>query len=382
MPIIWRYLLSQYVKVLCLCTIAFIAVLLTTRLDEIAHFATLGSEGYYVLWFTLNQIPYVLPIALPISCLISAILLIQRLSRSHELTAFRASGMALNQILTPILVAAACLSLLNFYIVSEAATNSHLATGSIKNELRSINPLLLLHNKHLVRLKGLYFDILGPSKLGETASDVVLAMPNKSNNRINLMIAKKLTASPVAITGKNITLISSLGDDEREQFDSMMLENIEKVTTSIQDFSQLMQKKVWALNNDHLKLSLLLVRLNEESKLLAKAREEKKPESELKQIQRSLNRGYSEIIRRVSLAVAIFTFTLMGAAFGVSISRYHSSRGVFFVIGLAALYMIAFFAAKGVDHLFIASSLLYLVPHLVIILLSLWVLNRAAKGVE
>lgn len=382
MPIIWRYLLSQYLKVLCFCTIAFIAVLLTTRLDEIAHFATLGSEGYYVLWFTLNQIPYVLPIALPISCLISAILLVQGLSRSHELTAFRASGMALSQIFAPILLAAACLSLVNFYIVSEAATSSHLATGSIKNELRSINPLLLLHNKHLIRLKGIYFDILGHSKLGETASDVILAMPNKSNNRINLMVAKKLAATPLVITGRNVTLISSLGDDDFERFDSMMLENIEKVTTSIQDFSQLIQKKVWSLNNDHLKLSLLLVRLDEENKLLFQAKKDNKPESELKQIQRSLNRGHSEIVRRISLALAIFTFTLMGAAFGVSISRYHSSRGVFFVIGLAAMYMIAFFAAKGIDHLFMASSLLYLLPHLLIVILSIWVLKRTAKGVE
>lgn len=98
MPIVWRYLLSHYLKVLVLCVTAFIAVLLTTRLDEIAHFASMGPEGFYIILYTLYQIPYILPIAIPISCLISSILLIQRLSRSHELTALRASGMGLKTI--------------------------------------------------------------------------------------------------------------------------------------------------------------------------------------------------------------------------------------------------------------------------------------------
>ncbi len=38
--------------------------LVTTRLDAVAHFATLGSEGLLILWFTLHQIPYILPIAI------------------------------------------------------------------------------------------------------------------------------------------------------------------------------------------------------------------------------------------------------------------------------------------------------------------------------
>src|SRR5262249_35116763 len=103
MPILWRYLLGHYLKVLVLCVLAFVAILLATRLDEIAHFATLGPEGMVILSFPLHQIPYILPIAIPISCLISAMLLIQRLSHTHEMTAIRASGLSLRMILCPIL---------------------------------------------------------------------------------------------------------------------------------------------------------------------------------------------------------------------------------------------------------------------------------------
>lgn len=119
MPIIWRYLLSQYLKVLLFCSAAFVLLLLTLRLEEIAHFATLGPQGLYIFLYIYYQIPYILPIALPISALIAAIILFRRLSRLHELTAMRAAGLPLTAILTPLLIAAGFLSAANFYIVSK-----------------------------------------------------------------------------------------------------------------------------------------------------------------------------------------------------------------------------------------------------------------------
>lgn len=382
LPTLWRYLLSQYLKVLGLCTVAFIAILLTMRLDEIAHFATLGAELSHILLFTIYQIPYVLPIALPISCLISATLLFQRLSSTHELSALRASGMALKDILAPILIASTGLAILNFYVVSELSTDSHLATGMLKTELRSINPLLLLHNKHLMSVKGFYFDTLGHSQMGESASDIVLAMPNKSNGRLNLLIAKNLKSTPEHFTGTHVTLISSLRSEDNDHFDYLMLENIGEAAASIEDFSQAIEKKVWTVNNDHLNLPLLLARLNEEKQNLITVQRESLPGNEVKQINRDIQRIYSEIIRRISLGMSIFTFTLLGAAFGISISRYRTNKGLFFVIGLAAFYLIAFFTAKNLEHVLIATSLLYLLPHAIIIILSIWALRRATYGIE
>lgn len=382
MPTLWRYLLSQYFKVLCLCSVTFVAMLFIMRLEEIARFATLGADGLYVLWFALSQIPYVLPIALPVSCLISATLLFQRISHTHEFTALRASGLGLRDILAPILLAAAFLSCFNFYVVSELATGSHLTTGLVKEELRSINPLFLAQNKHLMRLKGFYFDILGSSRLGESASDIFLAMPNKHNDRLNLLIAKNLQATPSTFTGHGVTLISGVASDTDHHFDHLVLENIERATTSVQDFSQLMQKKIWTLSHDHLQLPFLLIRLDQQKQALALSKQAKAPISELKQIKRDIDRGHTEIVRRLSIAFATFTFTLMGAAFGISISRQRSSKGLCFVLGLATLYLVSYFIAKGVDYLFVTASLFYLLPHLVIIFLSVWALKRTMDGIE
>lgn len=382
MPIIWRYLLGQYLKVLCFCTVAFIAILLTTRLDDIAHFVTLGAAGKYILLFTLYQIPYILPIAIPISGLISAILLVQRMSTTYELTAMRACGLNLRSIFAPILIAAAFFAALNFFIVSELATASHLKAGILKSELRAVNPLLVLQNKQLMKLKGFYFTTMGPCRPGESAAEVVVATPNKHNNRLNLLLADYLQATKTDFSGKGVTLISCLHSGEGESFDHLAIENMGMISTSVKDFSQMLQKKVWKLHNDHLRLPLLLVRLQGEEAALNQAVADNHPTNEIRQIKRNINRCYSEIMRRTSIALAAFTFTLMGAAFGVSISRHRSRRGLLFVVCLAAFYLIAYFVAKGSDHLLAISFLLYTIPHMLIIALSIWTLKRVTRGIE
>ncbi|MBA3238622.1 MAG: LptF/LptG family permease [Parachlamydiaceae bacterium] len=381
MPIIWRYLLAHYLKVLFFCTFAFIALLLTLRLEEIAHFATLGPQGIYVLYFTLYQIPYILPIALPISALISSMILVKYLCKNHEMTALRAAGLSIWTLMTPLLVAASFLAVANFYIISELATNSHLSGALIKNELRSINPLLILSNKHLMKLRGIYYDTLGPSLLGESASNSIIAMPNRSTHRINLLLAKNLQSSSTDFKTQSLTLLStsSEGDDH---YDKILVENIKETTTTIKDFMQLIHRKMWTLNNDHLQLSLLLCRLHENNELLAEAKIEAKPISDIKQIQRTNSRIYSEMIRRFSIAFAVFTFTLLGATCGLSIGRTQSVKKIVLVAVLSALYISAYFSAKGIDHLLITSALFYILPHLLIIMISLWMLRNATRGVE
>lgn len=383
MPILWRYLLYQFLKVFTLCVVAFIIILMTMRLEEIAHFATLGPEGLNILWFTLQQVPYILPIAIPISALISAILLVQGLSKSHELTAMRACGFSLRDILMPLLSSALLLSALNFYIISELSTASHLNAGMLKNQLRSINPLILLQSKHLMLSKGFYFDTMGPSRIGELAQDIILISPNKHHDRMNLMVAKKLQASPISFVGHQVALLTSLRAQEDKAQEHIMLENMHKASTSVKDFSQMLESKIWAVNNDHLSLPLLLVKLNNEGQNLQQLRLQMPTDAlKVKQSRQVCYRCYLEIIRRISVALGVFSFTLMGLAFGINISRNNSKRGIIYVTLLGTLYLIAFFGAKEADHSLILGGILYLLPHIIIIGTSLLMLRRINHGIE
>jgi len=103
MPILWRYALQSYTRVLLLSICTFIAVLIVSRFKEIARFTALTCDFRKTGMFVFYQIPAILPIAIPISTLIASLLLFQKLSRSYELTALRASGLSLRSILAPLL---------------------------------------------------------------------------------------------------------------------------------------------------------------------------------------------------------------------------------------------------------------------------------------
>lgn len=382
MPIIWRYLVGHFLIITIATVIGFIGILLTMRLDEIAHFASLGAPLGALSLFIFHQMFYVLPIALPLSCLIASFILIQRLSKSHELTALRASGFSIKAILTPILLTAALLSILNFWIISELATNSHLQTNLLKSELRAVNPLLLLRNKRLMQVKGFYFDSLGPSRIGEFATDVILALPNKQQKRLNLFIAKRISATQTTFHGHQVTLISAHNQEKGANFDDLYIENIQQTSNQVKDFSKFLQRKVWTVNNDYLQLPLLLIRTKEQKQAINEAKTMKIDQSEMKKLKAQLNRSLSEITKRLSIALAVFSFTLMGTAFSISISRTHNQKGLYLVIGLTTLYLFSFFTARGVEHQQALANVLYLLPHFIIISASLWVLSRVSKGIE
>lgn len=376
MPILWRYLLKNYFRVLLLAATGFIALLLTLRLTEIAHFAALGASWVNVLQFAFWQIPYILPIALPIAASISAILLLQHLSKNGELTALRSAGLSFREIFTPLLIAAAFMSLLNFYVVSELATGSHLSSALVKSELRALNPLLVMGNKYLMRLKNIYSDTLGPSKVGENASDVILAMPSKGAGDLNLLVAKRFESTQSSFNGQHVTILSTLQRDKKALF----IENLSSVETAIKDFRLLVEKKTCTLNNDHLKMAYLLSRYGTEKQNLNTLIAENRPSNEIKQKQRSLNRVYSEMMRRVSIAIAFFSLTFLGAACGVRIGRNDSIKGIVIVIALTALYIAAYFSAKGLDHLLIPTIAFYILPHFLMLGTAIYLLRRASRG--
>lgn len=381
MPILWRYLLGNYLKVFGLCLLSFVAILMTMRLGEIASFATMGPQGIHLLLFALQQIPYILPIAFPVSALISSTLLMQNLSNSQELTAMRACGFSLKEVLTPVLIAAVFLSIVNFYTISELSTSSHLNSGRLKNQLRAVNPLLLVQNKHIMQMKGFYFDAFGPSKVGEFADDIIFATPNKHGDRINLVVAKRVSTNPDQFESRDLTMLTSR-DTKNIDAEDVLIENIGNASSSIEDFAGILEKKIWKINNDHLRLPLLLARMDEKKAQYQKTIKENAPAAAIKEAKHEYYKTITELFRRISVGASVFAFTLMGLCFGINISRNRSSKGLIWIVLLGSLYLVSFFVGKNFDHALLFSILFSIVPLFMMILPSFWVLSKASRGIE
>ncbi len=367
MPIIWRYLLRSFFQVLVLCVSSFVAVLLVLRFQEIARFASSGTGKFKIFLFALLQIPYILPIAIPVSCLITAILLFQRLSKTHELTAFRSCGLGLKPITTPLIFAGLFLTLLNLTISCEIAPRCRALSKELIYQTAAANPLFIFQKESLVKLKNTYIDMKA-LKSGKYAEDVVFAIKNSSNNRLTLMIAKELSLRGELLKGEQVALISSIDPKKGSSFDHLVIENQAIMNTKASNLSEYTQSNDWNATYDYQSLRMILAK-----EALEKGRHS------LFSIGRS---AQLELSRRLSISLAAFTFTLIGVAFGIQINRNRSKKGIAYAIVLASFYLVCFVTAKSLKHCPSLSSLIFLLPHPLIILLSLRSLKSINEGVE
>lgn len=364
MPLLWRYLLRNYFQVFFLCISSFILLLLLTRLQEIARLASFDSNLVTLFLFTLCQIPYILPIAIPISGLIAAILLSKRLSQDLELTVFRSVGLSLTKITIPLLISACLLSLINFVIVSELTPRSRLLSQKLFYKASTINPLFLIKNHKALKPKNSYID-MEMSSVDKKASDVVFAMQNKSQNRLTLLIAKHLCLKKNQLIGENVSLITHIDSNDHTQFDHLIIDNQQKMFTSAQAFSEMMQR-------DHFSLGFEFYPLRELIQMLSMQKNKPKIKNKL----------YFELNRRLFFSLITYAFTFMGISMGLQIGKERKQKGIILAILLTALTFICSIAAKSYYLSFERSLFFYLFPNILIFSCSFWFQKRAREGIE
>lgn len=367
MPILWRYLLRELFRVLLLGVGAFVSILLVSRSQDIARFASSGAPIKAVLLFALYQIPTILPLAIPIACLIATLLLFQRLSHTQELTALRACGLSTTTIAYPLLLAAVLLSVLNFSISSELSPHCRILTKKLTYEVTAVNPLFMLQKGTLVNIKDTFVD-MRMLRMGRRAEDVILIIKNTSQGRLNIITAKEFSIEGDQLKGENVTLISSV-DSRKEGFDHLVIENQTTMSTKASNLSQFIQNTDWYSNYDYLPLRMVLAKSAYDKSSLSRERTIK-------------NRAEQEICRRISLGLAVFTFTFIGISFGMEIGRNRKKKGMIWAIALSAFFLVCFATARSWKYHAFAPCFVYLLPHPIIILFSLFAFKRVSKGIE
>jgi len=356
LPALWRTLLQGYLRILLLSVTTFLAVLVVTRFKEIARFTALSGNWGKTLLFIAYQFPLILPIAIPISALLAASLLFQRLSRTQELTAFRASGLGFPSILAPLLFASAFLAIGNFSICAELAPFCRRATKEMLFRETSINPLLLLQRQHLGKLKHAYLD-LEPQEEG-SAANVTLIAYNEGQKRLILLQAERLSMENEELVGQNVALLSH--PNTSDDFDLLVIENQASMSMAAPILSQYLKKSQPKLQTDAMNLS----------RLLSQTKGEKK---------RAAISARIEILRRVSLAWAVLSFTLLGCAFGTTVGRGAKPRylSLFF---LAVTVIAGYLTGKELKSHATAAFYVFLLPHPLIWTVSVWRLKQISKG--
>lgn len=359
-PILWRTLLESYVRVLFLSLSTFLTVLLVNRFKEIARFTALSGDGWKTLFFTAYQFPLILPIAIPISALIASFLLFQRLSRTHELIAFRASGLSFRSIIAPLLFASALFSIGNFSMCAEIAPFCRRASKSMLSQETSLNPLLLLQRQQLIKIKHAYFK-MNIQKEGRFATDVTLIAHNEAHKRLSLLQALSLSVNGEELLGENVTIVSHL-DSSSGEFDPLIIENQASMSTAAPTLSQFLKKGNPRFDASALPLRMLLLRAHMENHKLAAS-------------------ALVEILRRFSLSLAVFSFTFLGCAFGIEQGRHPSKRNLLMGLGFTLTILLTYLMGKEFKAFPLLATFIFLLPHPLIWAVSTYRLSRITRGI-
>lgn len=351
MTILWRYALQSYLRVFFLSVCAFITLLIVARFKDVARFTALSGDFSKAGLFIVYQIPAILPIAIPISALIAALLLFQRISRSYELTALRASGLSFPQILAPLLLASLFLSIVNFSICAEISPYCRREGKALFFQQTSQNPLLLIQRQKLVKIKHAYLDM--KVKDEETTKDLTLIFPNDFNQRLSLFSAKKLKMEGIDLLGEDLAMVSYL--NAPEGFDSLIIENQSSMSTSAPLLSKSLKKNRPRIDVNALSFNMLRISKKEKPALI-------------------------ECLRRISLSLAVFSFTFLGCAFGIEEGRNPSKKNLFLALVLTLTVLMSYLLGKELKNHPHLAILAFTLPHPFIWGCSALHLYRMARG--
>ena len=343
MPLLWKYVLGRFGRIFLLQVIGFIVLMLVMRLSEIARFAAKTNQWSAVGLFTLYQIPYILPFAISIACLVSSFFLMRGLCERHELSALRAARLSISKIFTPIMIASFFLVLANFYFASEIHPLARMKSRSLIKQSTMSNPIFLLSKSKHLRLKGTSVDlrVTKPSKRAKNLSFVTYI---KKNDRLSLVLAKDLRVKGKVLEGQNITLISSL--PSIDGFDHLAIENQQSMEVPAQDLTLFLRQTSSSLPFDSLPWRALSL----------KAKTDKKPK-------RAKNRMQFEQIRRISYSLNPITFTAIGLSFGVHIGRQRRRRAAILATLLAAFCLTSILIGKSFEKIPTLAAICYFLPH-------------------
>ncbi len=357
MPILWIYILKGYFRVFALSILSFILILLVSRFKEIARFTALSDDATSAFLFIIYQIPLILPLAIPVSSFIAAFLLCQRLSRSFELTAMRASGMSLHQILAPILISSFFLTVCNFILCAEIFPASRRASKSLFYEQTSSNPLLLLGRKSLIKIKKSFLQI--EENQDEKIMKNMIFISPYQNHKLMLISAKQLEIKGKELKGENISFISYL-NSTKEQFDPLIIEQEKSMTTDAFSLSVLLKKRRPCFDAGSLNIPML--------RLMGKESNKKWTRSQI------------EILRRTILSLTTFTMTLIGSAFGILIGRTPSKKHLFVMASLLLLTILSYLVGKEYKSQIFIAAFILATPHLFSWIFSYLRIHKIAKG--
>lgn len=343
MKIINRYITRDYLVVFGTTLLVLTFVMCIGAFLKAIDLVSRGLSGALVLQFFLQNIPKMLSYTIPVSTLISSLLLFSRLSADSEVIALRACGISFRQIIAPLLLVSVLFSGVCLYFTCYAGPMGSFANRKLVKGIGAGDPVALLEEGRFV----------------EEIPGIKIYVGRKTKSRVYDVVAYELTDEG-AIEKKIAAEEGFIGTDDGQRELRIDLFNVRIEVPS--EENPLDPARARYINARHYPVVIKLDELfgdevsrkrkymsfwELQARLRGLDREIEKTGEEWAVLERS--KTAVEANKQLVLGISCFTFMLVGIPLGVCSPRKESSAG----IGISILVMMVFYcfllAAKALD---------------------------------
>src|SRR6202045_3082565 len=290
----------------------------------------------YILTFIGYLLPFPLTYSIPWGVLVAVLLVFGRLSSDNELVALRANGIGMTRICYPVFVIAFLFLGLCLWINLYAAPISEVKLRSAVFDLASSDPLALFGSDEVIDQFPNRKIYVG-KKEGSTLHDLYIFEMNGQNLPMRVIYARRGT---LEVDKMNEQILLHVYDARYEERDAAALNDLKKMRHGI------------TMREGVLPISL--------QELLRKARNNQRPnEMTLDQLRDALEKNKdkeddaafrTEVSKRFSNAMAVFTFVLIGIPLAITAQRRETSVGIALSLAVAFSYFIIIVITDNVKH--------------------------------
>ncbi len=327
----------------------------------------------------LLTIPVVISYALPLGMLTGVLLTLGRLSSDSEITAMRAAGISIPRIALPALVLAALAALLGLRVNFDSMPRAKIQYERELAAAMHANPFSLIRPKTFIR------DFPGSviyvgSMSGSDVRDFWLWQLDGEKRVVRFVRAESGKVDFDEATNDFVVTLRNarIEDHDRREPDAFTqplrintFEQIEPFRLSMArflHFQDVRQKPQWMTYGE----------LKAEQ---ARIERQAVPAGGAAQHQRDLMKVALTIQDKFNLALAVFSFALVGVPLGIKVSRRETSANLGLAVVLALTYYCLIVMVGWLDvHPEYRPDLLLWIPNLVFLSLGLWLLRRLDRA--
>ena len=316
-----RYVFGSFLSSFVLAFLVLTFVMTIGLLVQIVGLILDGIPMKLVGEFALVSFPETLQWTMPLSLLVSSVLVFSRMSADSEIAAMRACGVNLLSIMKWPLVFAVFCTLLGFYVNNEIVPRGHTVRRTLKTKVSVDTGLELLEPGKIITdfpdVK-IYFG----SKEGNWLHDLVVM--DYTDERVDRMV----TASKALVTSEGRDIVLDLYQMTVDPMDADhdMMARANRFQYRVPDA---LKSKKYNKRDKDLRTFEVFAKLRDIAKRLETAKgSSRKKGTERYMLKRERAELRTEFMKRLVFAMASFCFVLVGIPLGIKSQRKESSIGM------------------------------------------------------